>query len=157
MTMRRAASLATISVAVLLAASCAPIGGQHEHAAVDDSRAEVAFPTPLKEHTLGNMRDHLLTLQRIQDALARGDFDAASHLAESRLGLSSLEAHGAHDVAKFMPQGMQEVGTAMHRSASRFAIEATNAGATGDMRNAIAALSVVTSQCVACHAAYRLK
>jgi hypothetical protein len=150
---------ALASAALLLAAACTSIGDPHGHAmaAVEDARAEVAFPAPLKEHTLANMRDHLLTLQRIQDALARGDFDAASQLAESRLGLSSLEAHGAHDVAKFMPQGMQEIGTGMHRAASRFAIEATNAGASGDMKAAIAALSAVTSQCVACHAGYRLK
>ena len=155
--MNRLASLAAVAGAELLSASCATTGEQHVHAAIEDARAEVAFPGRLREHTLANMRDHLLTLQRIQDAVARGDFDAASQLAESRLGLSSLEAHGAHDVAKFMPQGMQEIGTGMHRAASRFAIEATNAGVTGDVRVAIGALSSVTAQCVACHAAYRLK
>ena len=53
-----------------------------------------------------------------------------------------------------MPQGMQDIGTQMHKAASRFALEATNAGATGDMRKALTALAEVTSQCVACHAAY---
>jgi len=61
------------------------------------------------------------------------------------------------DVARYMPQGMQDVGTGMHRAASRFAIEATNAAATGDARKPLATLAEVTSQCVACHAAYRLE
>ncbi len=71
--------------------------------------------------------------------------------------MTSLAAHGAHEVAKFMPAGMQSIGTEMHRSASRFAVEAANAGATGNVRPALAALARVTQQCVACHAAYRMK
>jgi cytochrome c556 len=49
------------------------------------------------------------------------------------------------------------MGSEMHRAASRFALEAKNAGATGDIRPALAALASVTLQCIACHAAYRLK
>ncbi len=56
-----------------------------------------------------------------------------------------------------MPKGMREIGSEMHRAASRFALEAKNAGATGDMRPALEALATVTQRCVACHAAYRLK
>jgi hypothetical protein len=137
-----------------LACACADLP-EHGHAA-PDARAAVHFPTPLKAHTLANMRDHLATLERIQDALATGRFDAAAEIAETRLGLSSLGAHGAHEVARYMPAGMQEAGTAMHRAASRFALDAASAGATGDPKPALAALAVVTAQCVACHAAYRL-
>jgi cytochrome c556 len=111
----------------------------------------------LYDHTLANMRDHLATLQQLQAALARADYDTASHVAEERLGLTSLPAHGAHDVAPYMPQAMQEMGTAMHRAASRFAVEAANASATGDVKPALAALATLTAQCVACHAAYRLE
>ncbi|MBZ0248529.1 MAG: cytochrome c [Burkholderiales bacterium] len=60
-------------------------------------------------------------------------------------------------MAKFMPEGMQAIGTAMHRSASRFAVAAADAGASGDTRKALGALADVTAQCVACHAAYRMK
>ena len=122
-----------------------------------DLRVAVQFPAALREHTLENMRGHLLTLQRIQDALARNAFDDAAQLAETRLGLSSLEAHGAHEVAKYMPQGMQDIGAEMHKAASRFALEAADAGATGDNRKALAALAAITSQCVSCHASYKLE
>jgi hypothetical protein len=149
-----------IPLASLVAAGCVHVSATHhaEHAqAPSDGRIAVAFPEPMRTHTLANMRDHLLALQEIQQALAAGAYDRAGDVAEKRLGMTSLAAHGAHDVAKFMPEGMQAAGTAMHRSASRFAVEAANAGATGDARKALGALAEVTAQCVACHAAYRMK
>jgi hypothetical protein len=102
------------------------------------------------------MRDHLLALHEIQEALARKQEDTAAKIAEQRLGLTSLKAHGAHELAKFMPEGMRAIGSEMHSSASRFVIEAQNAGVTDDLRPALEALAKVTAQCVACHAAYRL-
>jgi hypothetical protein len=108
-------------------------------AQAEDSRRLVEFPPMMLEHEMRNMRDHLATLQKIQDA-----------------GLSSFGLHGAHDVAPFMPAGMQAIGTEMHKAASRFALEVNKAAATGDLRPSIAALGKVTEQCVACHAAYRL-
>jgi hypothetical protein len=125
--------------------------------AAKDTRQAVSFPKTLREHTLANMRDHLLALQEIQEALARQEYDRAGDIAEQRLGMSSLALHGAHDVAKYMPKGMQDAGTAMHRNASRFAVAAKDAGATGDVRPALAALAATTAQCVACHAGYRVK
>jgi hypothetical protein len=141
-----------------------PAAHQHHAAAAasgpagaSDARQAVAFPAPMKEHTLTNMRDHLVALAEIQEALANGAFDRAAQTAEQRLGMGSLAAHGAHEVARFMPQGMQDVGSLMHRSASRFAIEAQNSAATGDLKPALAALARVTQACTACHAGYRLE
>jgi hypothetical protein len=131
----------------------------HEHPATlptGDGRQLVKFPEPLRLHTIASMRDHLLALQEIDLALSRNDFDQASRVAEQRLGMSSLELHGAAHVAPYMPQGMQDTGTAMHRAASRFAVEAQSASVSNDVRPALAALATVMQQCVACHAAYRL-
>jgi hypothetical protein len=153
------------TIPILLALGACAAAGDAPHAAhapqamarSHDTRVAVRFPPALREHTLANMRDHLATLQQVQEALASAAYDRAAELAEHRLGLSSLEAHGAHEVARYMPAGMQEAGSAMHRAASRFAIEATNAGATGDAKPALAALATLTGQCVACHAAYRFE
>lgn len=140
---------------------------KHEHHAIHDAaatampaadvRVAVRFPPHMRERTLANMRDHLLALQQIQDALARQDYDQASEIAESRLGMSSLGQHGAHEVAGLMPDGMQAAGTAMHRNASRFALAAREASATGDLKPPLAALAGVTGACVACHAGFRLE
>lgn len=122
-----------------------------------DARHAVTFPEPMRTHTLSNMRDRLLALQEIQQALAGGGYDRTADITEKRLGLTSLQSHDAHDVAKFMPKGMQSMGTEVHPAASRFSTEAVNVGATGNIKPAPAALATITQQCVACHAAYRLK
>ena len=132
-------------------------GHAQQTVAAEDSRLLVKYPQPLRIQMLANMRDHLSTMGAIQEALARGSFDQASDLAERRLGMSSLEMHGAHEVALYMPRGMQDAGTAMHRAASRFAITAKDASATGDLRAALASLATLNQTCVACHAAYRIQ
>jgi hypothetical protein len=132
--------------------------GHMDHGApAADTREFVQFPPELVEHTIANMRDHLLTLQQINEALAGGEPEKAGKIAEDRLGMSSLRLHGAAEVAKYMPQGMQDAGTAMHKAASRFAIEAQNLGVTGELRPALGALGEVMAACVGCHAGYRLK
>jgi hypothetical protein len=133
---------------------------QHDAATMSapagDTRQLVNFPEPMRLHTITSMRDHLLSLQEIDVALSKNDFDKASRIAEQRLGMSSLELHGAAHIAPYMPQGMQEIGTAMHHAASQFAVEAQNASVNNDVRPALAALGAVMQQCVACHAVYRL-
>ncbi len=159
--MSRSILAAGLAGALILAAGSA-LAQHHGHhgrdgSAPPDSRELVRFPEPLVEHTLANMRDHLAALQEVSEALAGGRTDQAAKIAEERLGMSSLPRHGAHDVAKFMPQGMRDAGTAMHRAASRFAIEAQNAGATGDLKPALGAFGQVLGTCVGCHAGYRLR
>lgn len=154
------AALAGVPVLVFGWAHAQQHGHGSHHPAVKpstDTRELVAFPSELVEHTLANMRDHLFALQEINAALASGSHDRAAKIAEERLGMTSLKLHGAHEVAKYMPQGMQDAGSAMHRAASRFAIEAQNAAVTGDLRPALGALSELMNGCVGCHAGYRLK
>jgi hypothetical protein len=151
-------TLALVAVSYALAADAQT----HEHNAVapatseTDARQLAKFPEAMRLHTITSMRDHLLALQEIDEALSKDDFDKASRVAEQRLGMSSLELHGATQIAPYMPPGMQDIGTQMHRSASRFAIEAQNASVSNDVGPALAALSTVMQQCVACHSAYRL-
>jgi hypothetical protein len=122
-----------------------------------DGRQLVKFPEQMKEHTLANMRDHLLALQEIQTALAAADYDRAADVAESRLGMTALTLHGAHDSAKYMPKGMQDAGTAMHRSASRFSTITKDAAVTGEIKPAVGALAEVMGACVTCHTGYKLQ
>ncbi len=161
-------NLAQTTAGLVFAATAAfaPLSAaqSHQHAmsssapaASGDARQLVQFPEPMRVHTIANMRDHLLSLQEIDVALSKGDFDKAASIAESRLGMSSLEVHGAAHLAPYMPQAMQEIGTRMHRAASRFAVEAQSASVSNDVKPALAALGSVMEQCVACHASYRLQ
>jgi hypothetical protein len=161
--MRRTLFLAFVLLAIAVGGGLAFAQHHGHHNRTDhgghaaDTRVLVRFPPELIEHTLANMRDHLQALQEINDALARGQNDSAARVAEERLGMTSLRLHGAHEVAKYMPQGMQNAGTAMHRAASRFAIEAQNAAVTDDLKPALMVLGEVMGACVGCHAGYRLK
>jgi len=121
--------------------------------AEEDTRQLVQLPTMMQQHMLTNMRDHLLSLNEILKEMARGNLDRAADIAESRLGMSSLESHGASHMAEFMPEGMRKAGTSMHEAASRFALKAQE----GEALPAYQALSDITSACVACHSGYRIR
>lgn len=124
--------------------------------AADDLRQLVELPPMMQQHMLANMRDHLQALTEIQRALAQGRFEQAADLAETRLGMTSLQSHGAQHMGQFMPEGMRTIGTAMHRAASRFAIKVEEAGAGGELPPVLDAMADIMAQCAACHNGYRV-
>jgi len=129
-------------------------------AATQDARELVRLPAPMQEHMLGNMRDHLMTLNEIIGDVADNKFDEAAKLAEQRLGMSSLGFHDAAHMAPFMPKQMQDLGTSMHHAASRLAIVLQDAAVTQSnesRRDVERALHEVTSACTGCHASYRIR
>ena len=121
--------------------------------ASNDPRMLVELPQMMQEHMLSNMRDHLAAVNEILIYLGNGELDKAAETAEYRLGMSSLESHGASHMARFMPEGMRQAGTSMHKAASRFALKAQE----GEVLPAYQALSDITSACVACHSGYKIK
>jgi mono/diheme cytochrome c family protein len=116
----------------------------------------VELPEMMRDHMLENMRDHLLALTEIQQYLALEEYDKASTVAENRLGMSSLGGHGASHMARFMPAAMQQIGTQMHKAASRFATIVQEGGLEGSTPKIAEGLAVVMQQCVACHSSYRV-
>jgi hypothetical protein len=119
----------------------------------EDSRQLVELPEIMQQHMMSNMRDHLVAINEILINMANDQLEQAAAVAESRLGMSSLESHGASHMAKFMPEGMREAGTSMHRAASRFARKVEEE----EILPAYNALSEITSACVACHTGYRIR
>jgi cytochrome c556 len=119
----------------------------------EDPRQLVQLPEMMQQHMMSNMRDHLVAVNQILINMASGELEKAAEVAESRLGMSSLESHGASHMAKFMPEGMRQAGTNMHSAASRFSLKAQE----GEVLAAYNALTEVTSACVACHSAYRIR
>ena len=128
-----------------------------QRAAATDHRAPVSFPAELREHTFANMRDHLLALQEIQAALATGNYDQPSNVAEQRLGMTSLIAHGAHEVTQVRAQGHAGCGAQLSAQRQPPLDGGTRCGGERMTWPALAALAEVTATCVACHAAYRLQ
>ena len=125
-------------------------------AQAQDKRVKVELPSMMQTHMLANMRDHLLALQTITHLLATRQYEEAADTAERRLGMSSLESHGASHMGPFMPAEMRAIGTNMHRAASRFAISARDAAIDGGLEKSFAALSEVMEHCVACHSGYKV-
>jgi hypothetical protein len=121
-----------------------------------DKRTYVELPPMMQSHMMANMRDHLLALQTITQLLADQQYEQAAETAEQRLGMSSLELHGASHMGKFMPKAMGAIGTSMHQAASRFAVVARDAEVDGGLGKAFGALSEVMAQCVACHEGYKI-
>lgn len=107
----------------------------------------------MQKHMLANMRDHLVTINEILILMNQEKLDEAASMAENRLGMSSLQSHNASHMAKFMPLPMQNIGTSMHRAASKFALKAEE----DDKKAAYLALTKITSACVACHANYKIR
>jgi hypothetical protein len=137
----------SIAMPMFLACSCSVL------MADDDVRRLVQLPEMMQQHMMSNMRDHLVAINELLIEMANGDFREAAEIAEYRLGMSSLESHGASHMAKFMPEGMRQAGTAMHKAASRFALKAQEE----EVLPAYNALSEVTSACVTCHSGYRIR
>jgi len=121
-----------------------------------DPRQKVELPPPMRAHMMANMRDHLQAIEEITRLLSKRHYEAAGDVAEQRLGMSAMGAHGAGHMGKFMPEGMRSIGQAMHRSASRFAVAAQDAAVDDDLAGAFAGLSLVMQQCVACHEGFRV-
>lgn len=139
-----------------------------------DGRQLVNFPQPMREHTLANMRDHLLALSEILGAMSAGKYAQAASIAHARLGMESPSAEGcssdsgsapqiskpasmAQQMNELMPEGMRGIGLEMHKSASVFVSAANKAAKTGNPKPALAALSRVTQQCTTCHATYKVQ
>lgn len=149
--------------------------GHQQSMVGNDGRQLVNFPPEMRQHTLANMRDHLEALSEILGAISAAQYGKASQIASARLGMDSPSAAGCkaeaaagaaqqsrpgnmdHQMAQFMPEAMRSIGLSMHQAASDFATEAARTGKSGNPKPALAALSKVTQQCSACHAAYRVQ
>jgi hypothetical protein len=96
MPITRYAGVAVISILFALPAAAQNHAPAHMHAdmsgAPGDSRHLVELPPMMQSHLLGEMRDHLQSLEMIVQALSASDFERASRLASERLGLDSPSA-----------------------------------------------------------------
>ena len=138
--------LSAIALIVLIFTNNIAVAGE-------DSRQLVELPKMMQEHMMANMRDQLAAINEILIHMSNDRLESAAEVAETRLGMSSLESHGASHMARFMPEGMRQAGTSMHSAASRFALRAQE----GEVLPAYSALSDITSACVACHSGYRIR
>jgi cytochrome c556 len=118
---------------------------------------QVEMPEFAEKHLMKLMRGHLGALQGITQLLSQHKYEKAADLAEERLGMSSVEIHFEKYVGKYMPKDMRAHAEGMHEAATRFAADARIAAKGGELDKALASMSIVIKQCVACHSAYRVR
>lgn len=124
-----------------------------ENSSNKDLRQLVSMPDEARELMRKDMLDHLSALNEIIGNLASNDLAAASDVAETRLGRSSMGEHRGTGMGpgKFMTSEMRNLGWSMHDAASEFSKVAKE----DDLKSAYGALQKITSSCVACHYNYR--
>jgi len=152
---------------------------QHQkHAAKADTRQMVEMPPKMKVMFLGNMRQHMESLDLVIASLAENDLMAAADIAEQTMGVGHGkkrqcdDKHSEHSkhaefkqsanpehqhkgdkekgFGQFMPAEMKTMGMNLHNAANNFAAVARR----GDMGEAYKALRQISASCVACHQSF---
>ena len=125
--------------------------------AAEDVRQLAPLPEAAAATLRAEMRGNLRALNEIVELLAADKVKEAGAVAEKELGLSAMGRHrnlpmdarpGPH-----MPPAMHAIGIDGHKAASEFA----RIAASGDREKTIAALPSLTTACVGCHYAYRIR
>ena len=113
-----------------------------------DSRTPLNLSPEMKQHQLSNMRSHIEAVQSIIGLMSAGDFDQASQLAHSKLGLTDemKQMCGMFGNEKF-----EQLGLAFHKSGD----ELGNVLQSKDMTRSLQALHDTMGYCVQCHEAFR--
>lgn len=125
--------------------------------AADDGRQLVAMPAAAEAALRVEMRANLLAINEILGLVAAGKITEAGEVAEKELGLSAMGKHRSQPFdarpGPHMPAAMHAIGMEGHQAASEFA----RVAASGDRDKTITALPSLSSGCVACHYAYRIR
>lgn len=105
----------------------------------------------MASHQKENMRDHLLVVEEITQALAIRDF-AAVEKAASRFAYSSKQARMCSRMGSGA-EGFAEAGIEFHHTADSI-IEAAQ---EKDVDQVLTALGTTLARCTSCHNSYRQK
>jgi len=114
----------------------------------DDKRISLGLSPKMKQHQLSNMRSHLEAVQAITGLIAEKEFQKASELAYSRLGLTEQMEMMCNS---FDNKDFTALGLAFHESGDALG----DALKSGDIAKSLNALQATLGYCVQCHATYR--
>ncbi len=120
----------------------------HHDDAKGDARISLKLSPKMKQHQLSNMRSHVEAVQAIVGLMATNEFDKASEVAHTKLGLTKemREMCGMFGNADF-----EKLGLAFHTSGD----ELGEVLAKKDVKQSLSALNKTMGYCVECHATFR--
>lgn len=116
-----------------------------------DGRSAILMPAPERDLVLKEMRGFLLAVQTILTAANAEDAAAIAQAARS-VGRAASEGMPGTLVGR-LPGSFKKLGFDTH---SRFDQLALDAEQLGDTQHSLQQLSELMSNCVACHASYRI-
>jgi len=127
-------------------------GGEmmHHHMkhSMNDERISLGLSPEMKQHQLSNMRSHLEAVQIITSLITEKEFEKASEIAYSRLGLTEEMRQMCN---AFNNEDFTALGLAFHESGDSLG----EALKTKDTTKSLRALESTLGYCVQCHATFR--
>ena len=120
----------------------------HHKMNIKDTRISLGLSARMKQHQLANMRSHVEAIQSIISLMSENNFDDASKIAHTKLGLTS----GMKEMCKrFDNEEFKKLKLAFHESGDDLGHRLQ----TKDISASLHALSKTMQYCVECHATYR--
>ncbi len=114
----------------------------------NDNRVSLNLSPQQAQHQLMNMRNHVVAVQTIINYLANDEFDKASEVAHSKLGLTEEMEKMC---TSFSNPDFVSLGLAFHKNADKL----SDILKTKDKNKSLQALSTTISYCVSCHESFR--
>ena len=115
---------------------------------MNDSRISLNLTPEMKQHQLSNMRSHLEAVQEIIGLIPEEEFEKASQIAHSKLGLTEEMKKMCN---MFDNSDFRVLGLAFHDSGDALG----DALKTRDTKNSLRALQATVGYCVQCHTTFR--
>lgn len=117
----------------------------------EDKRSAIVLEPAERALVLGEMRDFLIAVQAITEAVTRNDAKAIADAARP-MGMAAAAGAPATLAAK-LPLEFKQLGRSVHEDFDRLALDTD---ALGDVKHAHAQLGEMLKKCVVCHARYQI-
>jgi hypothetical protein len=115
---------------------------------INDGRISLNLSPQMKAHQLSNMRSHIVAIQTIIGLIGEGDFNKASKIAHSKLGMTEKMKKMCN---MFDNDNFKKLGLQFHKSADIL----SDVLQTKDMNKSLRALHNTMNYCIQCHAIFR--
>jgi len=120
----------------------------HNKQSAFDNRLSLKLSPKKAQHQLMNMRSHLKAVNSIITYLSKNEFDSASQIASSKLGLTDEMKMMC---SSFGNKEFERLGLEFHKSADRM----SEIIKTRDKDKSLEALSITLNYCITCHSTFR--
>jgi len=114
----------------------------------NDHRISLNLSPEMAEHQLMNMRNHLVAIQSILNYLSKNEYEKASEVASSQLGLTEEMKMMC---ASFGNKEFENLGLEFHNNADKM----SEIFKSRDQNKSLEALSVTVNSCVKCHSTFK--